>query len=138
MAYFKSKCRRALKEWATKTDQKIIEIQNTTDEILRILEGSQSPTHRRPWQPEQPMASVYFKDKIYLTWYGVIDPNAYIDRYEIYRDGALIDSVSDCNEYYDVGVSAGRDHRYFIVAVDEDGNYSNPSETSIGRARDGA
>jgi hypothetical protein len=65
--------------------------------------------------------------EIDISWPASTDTD--VAQYEVYRNGVLIDTVpATQTTFTDTGLEEGEDYTYTIVAVDEAGNPSDPSD----------
>ena len=82
-----------------------------------------------PTAPTSLTATSVYKTRIDLSWTAATD-NVGVTRYEIYRDGALLDTIGAATSYSDNTVTAGSTHTYTVRAVDDAGNKSPDSNAA--------
>lgn len=94
-------------------------------EGILLEEDEEAPT-----APGIPVMSTHGTKSISFTWKVSVD-NDGVDKYDIYRDGEIIASVSgDTYRYKDQGLEEGTTYQYKIYALDHNGNISAASETA--------
>jgi len=76
-----------------------------------------------PTVPTDLTASSTYKTRIDLAWTPSVD-NVGVTSYEVWRDGALLDSVSGTTTFADTTVTPGSTHSYQVRAKDAAGNLS--------------
>jgi fibronectin type 3 domain-containing protein len=86
-----------------------------------------APDQEKPTAPGNLVASLNGTG-VDLTWEASTD-NVGVIGYQVYRDGALLDTIGPATSYSDTAVPAG-DHAYEVRAVDGAGNRSDPSNTA--------
>ena len=92
------------------------------------------PDISAPSVPSNLVATAASSGSILLQWSASAD-NRGVARYNIYRDGAVVDSVTTTNTL-DTGLNASTLYRYNVSAVDEAGNESATSAVASATTRD--
>ncbi|MGZ4437744.1 MAG: fibronectin type III domain-containing protein [Nocardioidaceae bacterium] len=82
-----------------------------------------------PTAPTNLTATSTYKTKIDLSWTPSTD-DVGVTRYRIFRDGALLDTISAASSYSDTTVTPGSTHSYQVRALDDAGNVSGASNTA--------
>jgi fibronectin type 3 domain-containing protein len=77
----------------------------------------------KPSTPTDLTAAGSYKTRVDLSWHASTD-NVGVTAYEIWRDGAKLDSVSGQTSYADTTVTPGTTHSYQVRAKDAAGNVS--------------
>lgn len=97
------------------------------DGIKALVEfyASAGPDTTAPDAPDFPEVAAVTVDSVTLSWMDT-DDDWSVSYYEVYRDGELLGSTQ-FSVYTDTGLMPG-EYAYEIVAVDEVGNRSTPSE----------
>ena len=91
-----------------------------------------------PTTPSDLRVDVYSGTAAELFWSGSTDPDGAVSRYEIRRDGTLVDS-RDGLSYFTDDLTDGRAFAFTVTAVDFDGMRSAPAAVSVvGGDRGGA
>ncbi len=88
-----------------------------------------------PTSPGNVQGTVYSSTDAKLTWEAAQDDGLIMD-YEILRDGEPTGPLLDALSYYDPELESDTSYLYSIVAVDEQGNRSQPAEITL-RTEDG-
>lgn len=113
---------RAMKDINDRLD----EIQIAIDDVIDALSEHGSPASQKPTKPKNLLLAGPT-----LSWDPSDDPDGVVEYYEIYKCGRLVAFVQHANTqrqtWLDVDFDDGSES-YFVVAVDNDGNYSEPSD----------
>ena len=100
--------------------------------------GSTSLLAAPPTTPSDLRVDVYSGTAAELFWSRSSDPDGAVSRYEIRRDGELVET-RDGLSYFTDDLTAGRAFAFTVTAVDFDGERSAPASVSVvGGDRDGA
>jgi spore coat protein CotH len=86
-----------------------------------------------PTAPTNLTATVASAMQIDLAWTAASDPESGIARYNVYRDGQLVATVTGTT-YQDTGISAGNSYTYEVAAVSGDlveGPVSTPADVTL-------
>ena len=108
--------------------------QNTGDEIKYYLWNEKNISLKN--NPPTPLAGLNATGKaraITVSWQPSFDDNNAVEYYAVYRDGVLIDQVSECS-YNDFAASRLNQHTYRVIPIDTNENkgiYSEASAASI-------
>lgn len=108
--------------------------QNTGDEIKYYLWNEKNISLIN--NPPTPLAGLNATGKaraITVSWQPSFDDNEAVEYYAVYRDGVLIDQVSECS-YNDFAASRLNQHTYRVIPIDTNekkGIYSEASAASI-------
>ena len=91
-----------------------------------------------PTAPTDLRVDVYSGTAAELFWSRSSDPDGAVSRYEIRRDGQLVET-RDGLSYFTDGLTEGRAFAFTVTAVDFDGERSAPASVSVvGGDRDGS
>lgn len=85
------------------------------------------PDTTPPTAPQNLTASAPSSSQVQLTWTTSTD-NVGVTGYQVYRDGNLIASLPAQTDYLDQTVSPSTTYTYTVVATDDAGNASQPSD----------
>ncbi len=80
-----------------------------------------------PSAPDDLRALPAASDEIIVLWDPAMD-NVAVTRYEVYRDGSLLDSTP-YPVFVDESITPGTEYTYFVVAIDSSGNQSSASQS---------
>ncbi len=83
-----------------------------------------------PTMPGNLTSSVYSSHSAELFWMASID-DGWVMGYNIFRDGVLIKEQLDANSFFDTNLEPATTYQYSVVAVDDRGNLSVPSEVEL-------
>ena len=82
-----------------------------------------------PSVPADLQASVYSSSAVELSWEASTDDGSVVD-YQVYRDDSLV-ATQNTLRFFDNVLTAGTTHTYQVLAVDDEGNLSEPAEIII-------
>ena len=80
-----------------------------------------------PTMPENLAASVNSSKEVELVWTASTD-DGWIVGYDLYRNGTPIIERLDTLRYTDDNLEPATTYQYTVIAVDNEGNHSNPNE----------
>ena len=97
--------------------------------------GTTSPSASGgPDAPDELRSDVYSKRSAELFWKR--EPAALALRYEIRRDGQVVDTTNGVS-YYTDALAAGTGYAFEVIAIDRDGRRSSPSSITVRTDGDG-
>jgi chitinase len=99
---------------------------NQTSQAVSLTVNIPVPDTEAPSAPSNLQATAD-STRVNLTWLPSTD-NVGVTGYKLYRNGALLTSLSTTN-YTDTTVSSGSSYSYYVVATDLAGNFSTQSNT---------
>jgi len=89
-----------------------------------------------PTVPQDLVATPVGTERIDLSWSASQDPETGVESYRVFRDGSQIGTTAQ-TVYQDGGLSPATSYDYYVVAVNGQGQVSQPSATVSARTFDG-
>lgn len=93
-----------------------------------FVQSTASNDTQAPTAPPNPVAQVMSTTQITLRW-GASTDNVGVNHYDVFRNDALIGSVTEQEYFFDISARPSTTYKYVVKAVDAAGNASPASST---------
>jgi len=106
-----------------------VTVDNRTEYSPCSAPATLSTTDPAPSVPGNFRFAVYSATVAELFWDASVD-DGWVPQYEVSRDGSVI-GVTNGRSYFEPNLEAGREYQYSLVAIDNEGNRSQPASLSL-------